>query len=1382
MTKKNATQFVKKAKKNQTPQPPATDALLREAFQLHNKGAFNDAISKYHTLLTLHPTHFDALRLMGLAQFAVNNFNEALTFFYLALDQDKNVASVYVNRAVTLERLQRHPEALSDLDIAQKLDPNNIDCLFNRSNILQALSRPQEAIDGYDRLLVIDPKNIDALFNRGNIQRELKHFEQALHSYKLALNIAPNNINVLFNCANLLNELKQYQEALTYYAQILAIVPHHVQALTYRGNILHILQRFDEALASYDLALSYQANDQQLLNYRNSTLQALNSLDNTLDDYNKKLALDPNNADLLFNKGNVLLAQEKHQEALACYEQALKITPEDIPTLGNYGITLEALHQYEQALKVYDHILTIAPHTIEILANRGKLLNQLNYHSAAIQDFELAVSLDPDNSSIICRYATALKAAGKLEEALIQCNNALLLDPHNETLLFNHGNTLHSLKKYNCALDSYDRSLKIDPHYIGTLSNRGLTLQSLNRYEDALTCYLVALSTAPTNTEVLLNQSTALQMLSRHEEALQSLNAALANDPVNVQTHVNQAMCRLLLGDFDHGWQQYEWREKLPDLAAAWPQFTQERWLGQYDINNKALLVHAEQGMGDIIQFCRYTRELAQRGAQVILMVPPSIAPLMHDLGAAQIITNTNDIPAFDYYCPIMSLPLACKTTLQTIPNTVPYLKSDPEIVATWRKKINTDKKFKVGIVWSGNPDFKNDQHRSIDLQRLFTLQSPDIAFFSLQKEIREKDKNALQLRPDIQLLGDDLTDFAQTAAAIELMDLIISVDTAVAHLAGALGKPVWILLPNNPDWRWLLNTDKSPWYPTARLFRQPTLCDWESVIKQLYTELLSFFSLSDLRSDAVKNTPSTIELLHLGNTLQTQKKFNEALHCYQQILVNSPDNIQALICAGDALCELQQFKEALNYYDAAFNNQSDEIINLIPRYNVVLNALGSADGMFPYYEQALLFSPVNDVLRYNYANGLLAVKKYEEALYQYNLSIRIDPTDVAALNNRGLTLENLNRHNEAVHSYDCALAIATNHPEILINRSNALQNAQRYAEAIATLDIILAIDQNHANANLRKGTCNLLLGNLEQGWPAWEWRWKRPNAESLLPTFTQAKWLNDFPINNKTILLTLEYGIGFGDVIHFYRYVPFIAALGAKVIIVVQAALQNIMQTLQGVHKIITTDDPLPAFDYYCPIQSLPFAFKTTLNTIPNKVPYLTSDQRLVNSWRPKINHHLPNIGLVWSGKMADKNDRNRSIALEKLSPLLTLPANFYCLQTEIRPHDAATMEQHKNLHSFANDLTDFAQTAAVIELMDIVITVDTSVAHLAGALGKPVWLLLPANPDWRWLLNRSDSPWYPSAQLFRQSTLGNWDNTIDHVGAQLSQYLQTARAKKTN
>jgi Tfp pilus assembly protein PilF len=399
---------------------------------------------------------------------------------------------------------------------------------------------------------------------------------------------------------------------------------------------------------------------------------------------------------------------------------------------------------------------------------------------------------------------------------------------------------LREMGRHGEALDACNRALALKPDYTEGYNNRGNALIELNRPADALADYDRALEAAPDNVYAWVNRGNALRYLDRAEEAIESFDRAIALAPDLAEAHWNKGLLCLSVGDFARGWAGYEWRwRREGELQPR--EFTQPQWRGE-TLAGKIILLHAEQGFGDSIQFIRYLPMVAEKGAKIILEIPDGLVPLVENAANIEGIYRRGDtLPHFNVHCPLMSLPLAFGTTIDTIPAPVPYLHAPGKRAKIWRDRLAGIGRPRVGLVWSGKPSHKNDHNRSIALSRLKPLLSVGgTHFISLQREYRDSDLAALGRLP-IRRLDEFLTDFADTAAVIGELDLIITVDTAVAHLAGAMAKPLWLLVPHVQDWRWLRGRNDSPWYPTARLFRQPQIGDWDGAIAAMAKELVGF-------------------------------------------------------------------------------------------------------------------------------------------------------------------------------------------------------------------------------------------------------------------------------------------------------------------------------------------------------------------------------------------------------------------------------------------------------------------------------------------------------------------------------------------------------------
>jgi len=422
-----------------------------------------------------------------------------------------------------------------------------------------------------------------------------------------------------------------------------------------------------------------------------------------------------------------------------------------------------------------------------------------------------------------------------------------------------------------------------------------------------------------------------------------------------------------------------------------------------------------------------------------------------------------------------------------------------------------------------------------------------------------------------------------------------------------------------------------------------------------------------------------------------------------------------------------------------------------------------------PLYDQAIALNPTHAEAHYKRANALRLLGRPHEAIAAYDEAIRHKPDYAYAYCNRGTVQRALGLLDAAAVSFDQAITLAPSDPVAHSNRALLMQDFFRWDEAIASYNSAIAINAEHADAQYNRGLLSLFLGDFATGWPGLEWRWA--HAERLqigqLRNFEQPLWLGEVPLAGKRLLIHNEQGLG--DTLQFGRYAALCAAQGATVILEAQKSLLGVLETLKGPAELVAKDSPLPSFDYHCPIMSLPLAFNTTLDTIPAAPSYLQADANLIARWQTLLGEKTrPRVGIVWSGNSNNTIDRQRSISLAEWIPHLPAGIDYYCLQRDIRDADYDALED-SDIFLFEDELMDFKGTAALCECMDLVLSVDTSLLHLSGALGKRTWLLLSYVPDWRWMRDREDTPWYPSVKLYRQPSPGDWKSVFSRIAADM-------------
>jgi tetratricopeptide (TPR) repeat protein len=473
---------------------------------------------------------------------------------------------------------------------------------------------------------------------------------------------------------------------------------------------------------------------------------------------------------------------------------------------------------------------------------------------------------------------------------------------------------------------------------------------------------------------------------------------------------------------------------------------------------------------------------------------------------------------------------------------------------------------------------------------------------------------------------------------------------------------------------------------------------------------------------------------------------------------------------AGDLQMKIGQFEQAASLYQ--------ETIALCPEYaeaqvnlSNACRELGAAEMAEHALRKAISIKPELTIAYYNLATLLSDQARDSEALPLFERVIALAPDHADAHVNIAILMIKLGRRQEALEILNHALKFETT-ADIYCRRGNLLMELKRYDGAIASFEEAIAVENNHALSHFCLGMCKLLKGDFTIGLPEYEWRFKVTKFRNLKREYPQPQWTGNQPLEGKTILIQCEQG--FGDTIQFVRYIDLLAQNGAKIILAAQQPLIPVLNTFKNINTLLPLEGPLPNFDYHSPLLSLPLAFKTTLETIPSQTPYLYSNQSLATEYQAFLpSSAAPRIGIVWSGSDLGKNDWNRSVPLTQFMNIFkNKNVSLISLQKDVRPEDQAALAT-SNITHLGNKLKDFGHTAAIISCMDLIISIDTSVAHLAGAMNKPTWILLNDNADWRWFQNREDSPWYQSAKLFRQSSSGNWGDVINNVSANFNEFI---------
>lgn len=1104
--------------------------------------------------------------------------------------------------------------------------------------------------------------------------------------------------------------------------------------------------------------------------------------------------------------------QGKWQDAIALCRHYLALNPDAADVHNNLAVALKEVGQWGEAILHFQRAIALRPDAAGVYSNLGNLLQVEGRWDEAIATYQQAIALKPEFADAYDGLASVLQLQGKFPEAIVHHSNAIAHAPRNARLYFNLGNTHRLMGQWDAAIAAYDQALEHQPIYAEAYGNLGLVFQQQGNLDRAFACYQRAAELRPNYPENQNNLASIYRVRGELEEAVTRYERAIALRPDYAEAHNNLGLCRyglgqfaaakasyqtaiqlkpdyaeahfnlglllLLLGDLAAGFQGYEWRWRQPYYRPR--SLPKPLWDGS-DLRNKTILLHAEQGLGDTIQFIRYVPLVVRQGGRVVVECQESLIPLLANLPAiSQVISQGQPLPAFDVHLPLLSLPRLFNTTLPTIPGAIPYLRAQPdESFVTDASTLN------VGIAWAGNPDNPNDRRRSTALREwLPILHVPNVRFYSLQKgpksaewELWEGDDRGVDW-------SDRLTHFGDTAAAIAALDLIITVDTAIAHLAGAMGKPVWVLLAYVPDWRWLLHRLDSPWYPTAQLFRQSVRNQWQEVMAEVADTLTwgtvhrdqlasplrhpAQPGLSDADEPASATTSTVLTLSEALSRIRTyyrQRDFSQARELCDRVLHARPQQPIALNLLGLVEEELGHYEAAIRCYERAIAAKAD----FAEAHNNIGNALqrsGQYADSIPWYERAIALNPDYAQAYSNMGAALQELGRFDASIAAYRQALQLKPDYPEAFYNMGNAYRNQGDFAAALEAYRQAIALRPHHAEAYNNTGLTLFDWGRAEDAIAAYRQAIALRSDYADAHLNLALSLLVLGDFQTGFREYEWRWRLQTKGFRPPRNCPQPVWDGTPLQGKTILLHAEQG--FGDTIQFIRYAPLVAEQGGRVIVEVQAPLKQLVEGVAGIAQAIAVGEPVPPFDVHAPLLSLPYLLGTTPATIPASIPYLFADAtRLPLPALPAVPVPRLKVGIVWAGSPTHRSDRYRSCRLDDLMPLFQVrDVAFYSLQKG--PQVEAAL--HPRLVplpvvDLSDRLHDFSDTAAAIAQLDLVITVDTSVGHLAAALGKPVWILLSYAPDWRWLLHRSDSPWYPTVRLFRQARFHHWGDVIAEV-----------------
>ncbi len=940
------------------------------------------------------------------------------------------------------------------------------------------------------------------------------------------------------------------------------------------------------------------------------------------------------------------------------------------------------------AIALFHQVLALAPGHPVALNNLGVAEFRLGRPQIAEAHWRAALASAPDYPDANANLASILRQKGDLRGALEVLRRAVPGRARNWNDL---GAAFQLAGDSATGIACLRTARDADPTLPEIHNNLGAALQAAGQRDEAIAACRTAIALRPNYAEAWVNLGTAYGAADP-DQAIACARAGVLAAPLNADAHHNLGLALLATGNYAEGWAEYAWWEHTPQAATERRRFDAPLWDGKP--TEGTVLLHCQQGYGDAIQFVRYARRLSVR---VVIEAPAALVPLFSTL--VETIPRGAPLPDYVAQCPLHILPLITGTK----PSPLPYLHADTN---RFRERLAALPGRKVGLCWAGNPALGQRGGSPVDARRSLSRRAFDmladldgISFISLQRGAPPDPEARLQLHDWTAWF----TDFAVTAGLIAGLDLVITVDTAIAHLAGALGKPVWLLNRFDSDWRWGLGRENCDWYLALRQFRQDRPGDWANVMERVRDALAP---------------PDYRDLIAAAETMRTQGEPLAAARLYRRIVSLRPD------------------------VPGVQNNLGLALLNE-----------GNLPGAEAAFRAGLSASPDNVALLVNL--GLLRVRRGDpaEAEPLYRRALALEPTEPAALGNLAFLMATDGRGAEAVALYDAAGT-----PEAELDAAITLTQLQRPTESIPRLRRLVAASPNNAAAHFALAEALLLDGQYRDGWRAYTWR---RHIATRQPRALDIPLWDGRGAPGKTLLVQAEQGMG--DTIQFARFIA-LAATRARVIAHVPATLCRLIATVHGVSAVVPREGPAPVADLRCDLLDLPHLLGIRRATLPARVPYLRPDPAQAAFWRDRL-AVLPGrkIGLVWAGNpmLASTGganlDSRRSIPPALLQPLGAL-AGLSFVSLQAGPH----MVPDLDLTDWTRELTDFADTAALISGVDIVIGVDTAVTHLAAALGKTTFLLNRFDTDWRWGIGTADTPWYPTLTQFRQPRWGDWASVI--------------------
>jgi tetratricopeptide (TPR) repeat protein len=950
------------------------------------------------------------------------------------------------------------------------------------------------------------------------------------------------------------------------------------------------------------------------------------------------------------------------------------------------------------------------------------------------------------------------------------------------------------------ALSCFRRALELKPDFAEAMHNCGLLLRDLGRPADALAMLERALSLNPEFALALANIGVMHQDLGDIDGAFAAFDRALELAPESGDIHLTKAHLLLSAGRFREGWREQEYRRLAPEFPRG--RFPFPEWEGE-DLTGKNLLVYAEQGIGDEIMLAGCFPDLLAKGGRCVIECDPRLETLYRrSFPQAEFAGNRFKKPdtwleAFrpiDLQIPIGSLPWFFRNEEADFPRHSGYLVADPQRIGRWKERLSSlGPGLKIGLSWRGGTSRTNAYLRSIPLESWLPVLKPaDAHFVNLQYTDCRTELGSLHLRHGIRIHSwpELESDYEETAALVASLDLVISVCTAVVHLAGALGAPVWVLVPSSPGWRYLRDREGLPWYPSARLFRQAAPMDWAPVLQRVAAELPNLANRRGpsnagggppIRAPLPSVSVSKAEDFYRQGLVEKANENTESAISYLERAIDAdPEYVPAYSMLGALYCERGELTEA------------DYCFRMGLRYapgtgDLLLGLARNCVGLGDRPEAISLLAEAR-AGNWDSADFLFRLALYYGELYETDSAVEVwrrvielRPTDALAHNNLGLQWHfGKGDPHRAKSAFERALELHPHLTEARFNLCSVLADLGEVDAAVAGFDR-MRDGAFHDEAMFHRAVVLLKSRRFGEGWPDYRYRWGYQGAPRKPAGYPD--WQGE-PCEGETLLVFGEQGLG--DEIMFASC---LADLRARVVGRITLQCDVRLETLfrRSFPELSVVGVPSGAagrpeavcslnhrIDYQVAMGDLPGFFRRDEASFPRHAGYLRPAPERVDYWRGRLSSlgEGPKIGISWQGGQDQTRRRLRSIPLDEWLPILTVEgAHFVSLQyTDCQDELRALAERHGIIvHHWQEAIDDYDETAALVSALDQVVTVCTSVVHLTGALGKPAWVLVPTIPEWRYLNAGASMPWYPSVRLFRQPRQGAWQDVLEEVGRRL-------------